>query len=170
MSNQTHDRPDDEHTLPSRKFAYSESLDKLAEERPVEAPRMTETGARALTAGAPWLLRQHFSNQIDLTKELNSRYPALQLLSVSRFRNLDTRHGVATLATADGVASLTIDADGASGMMDFAFSFASIHTLRFRLDHLTAVDRTSWLDRMHRDKDDVAFLWGESRWNQDYVI
>lgn len=162
---------DDERTIPSRKFqVFAEPLKSHSEEMPSEPLRAGEVSTRPLPAGAPWLLQQHFTQQIDLGAELAFRYPSLPLLSVSRFRELDIQHGVALLASADGVATVMIDADGKSGVVDIAFSYASNLSLHFRLDHLNNMDRSTWLERMRREKDDVGFLWGESRWEKDYAI
>jgi hypothetical protein len=43
-------------------------------------------------------------------------------------------------------------------------------TLRFRLDSLSDVDRSRWLELMRREQGGLAFLWGQSRWEHDYVI
>ncbi|MBI5669487.1 MAG: hypothetical protein HZC41_15905 [Chloroflexi bacterium] len=169
MSHQTHDS--DDRTIPSRRFPVLSDLpEDHVEDSPSEPLYPTEVITRPLPPSAPWLVQQHFTQQIDLGAELAFRYPALPLLSVTRFRPLDARHGVALLATADGVASLVVDADGASGSVDLAFSFASALALHFRLDHLSTIDRSAWLERMRRDKDGVAFLWSQSRWEQDYLI
>jgi hypothetical protein len=159
---------DDDRTIPSRQFqVYVEPVKSHPEQPPSESPRSGEVSTRPLPPGAPWLLQQHFTQQIDLGAELAFRYPSLPLLSVSRFRDLDIQHGVALLASADGVSSVMVDADGKSGVVDMAFSYASSLALHFRLDHLTAVDRSTWLERMRREKDGVGFLWGESRWEKD---
>lgn len=169
MSYQTHDS--DDHTIPSRKFpVLSELPDNRADDSPSEPLHPSQVSTRPLPPSAPWLVQQHFTHQIDLGAELAFRYPALPLLSVSRFRTLETRHGVASLASADGVASLLVDVDSATSSVDMAFSFASAMALHFRFDHLSTIDRSAWLERMRRDKDGVAFLWGQSRWEQDYLI
>lgn len=161
----------DDRTIPSRKYqVYTEPVKSHSEETPSESLRSGEVSTRPLPPSAPWLLQQHFTQQIDLGAELAFRYPSLPLLSVSRFRDLDMQHGVALLSTADGVSSVMIDADGKSGVVDMAFSYASSLSLHFRLDHLTAVDRSTWLERMRREKDGAGFLWGESRWENDYAI
>lgn len=152
---------DDDRTIPSRQFPA------LSENRSDEPA--TDPADHQPPSGAPWLLRQFFSNQINLGEELSRRYPNLPLLSVLRLRSLDTQHGVASLTTQDGVASLLLDAD-ARGELTFAFSFASALTLSFKLDGLSSKDRLNWLERIRREKDDAAFLWGESRWEKDYVI
>lgn len=170
MSHQTHE-PDDDRTIPTRKFAaFPEAADSHRDDAPAETPHVMEATTRPLPPSAPWLLQQHFTHQIDLGAELAFRYPTLPIMSISRFRSLDARRGVAFLSTADGMAAFIIEADGVSGLVDLAFSFAATLTLRFRLDHLSALDRTNWLERMRRDKDSAAFLWGESRWEKDYAI
>ncbi|NWG17076.1 MAG: hypothetical protein HXY41_10610 [Chloroflexi bacterium] len=166
MSNQTHDPSfDDDLTIPARQFpAISEGLSDEPLPRPPDS-----SAQRQPSSSAPWLLKQFFANQINLAEELSRRYPSLPLLSVLRLRSLDTRHGLASLTTQDGVATLLLDAD-ATGRLTFAFSYASALTLSFKLDSLSSKDRQNWLERMRREKDDVAFLWGESRWEKDYVI
>lgn len=169
MSHPIHE-PDDDRTLPTRKFpVIPEPADTPTDSAPT-APRPNEVPTRPLPPSAPWLLQQHFTHQIDLGAELAFRYPTLPIMSVSRFRNTDDRRGIAYLSTADGMAALTLEADGRSGTVDVGFSFAATLTLHFRLDHLSGMDRANWLERMRRDKDGAAFLWGESRWEKDYAI
>jgi hypothetical protein len=43
-------------------------------------------------------------------------------------------------------------------------------TLRFGLDQLGDMDRQRWLDLMRREQGGLAFLWGQSRWEEDYLI
>lgn len=170
MSYQTHNS-DEDRTIPSRKFpVLSELSDSSADDNPSEPLQTGEDTPRLPPNNAPWLVQQHLTHRLDLGAELAFRYPALPLLSVSRFRPSESQHGTALLATADGVAFLVIDVDGATGATVMSFSPAAAMTLHFRLDHLTALDRSTWLERMRREKDGVAFLWGQARWEQDYLI
>src|SRR5512143_3158561 len=98
MSHPDHEGENDL-TIPSRKFqVYSEPVKGLPEDTPTESARSGDVSTRPLSPGAPWLLQQHFAHQIDLGADLAFRYPSLPLLSVSRFRDLDTQHGVALLS------------------------------------------------------------------------
>jgi hypothetical protein len=126
----------------------------------------------AASNSAPVLLQQFFNDQIDLSAELATRFPALPLMTVIRFRKLEgkTQRGVATLSTADGIASAVIDADAATGSIQLSFSYGSMMSMRFRMDDLSSMDRSRWLELMRREGGGVAFLWGQARWEQDYVI
>lgn len=126
----------------------------------------------AASGSAPVLLQQFFNDQIDLSAELATRFPSLPLMSVIRFRKLEGKlqRGVATLSTPDGVASAVIDADATTGSIQMSFSYGSMMSLRFRMDELSSMDRSRWLELMRRDAGGVAFLWGQARWEQDYVI
>ena len=163
MSSDMHDESTghDDLTVPS-------SARMTAQVKPTEnAPEPSR-----LPGDAPWLLRQYFDEQMDLAAELVNRYPLLPLMTVIRFRKLDDngKRGLVTLAAADGVATVRIESDTASGFVRFSFTYASMMTLHFRLDELSGMDRTHWLAEMRREQDGVAFLWGQARWEQDYLI
>lgn len=118
----------------------------------------------------PWTLQQFFNGEIDLETELLTRFNAMPVMSSIRFRGLGNRstRGVATLATQDGAAQVIFDADKATGIVQVSFTFASMLTLRFVLRNL--VDRKRWIDLMRRSEGGLAFLWGPTRWEDDYVI
>ncbi|NWF69333.1 MAG: hypothetical protein HXY40_09615 [Chloroflexi bacterium] len=128
---------------------------------------------RSPLGNVPWTLEQFFKGKIDLDKELVMRFPNMPLMSVIGFRSLgsNTQRGVATLSTADGGANLVVDAS-ASGerTVQFSFTYGSMLTLRFRLDTLSDMDRSRFLDLMRRNQPGLTFLWGQSRWEQDYLI
>jgi hypothetical protein len=117
-------------------------------------------------------LQQFFNDQIDLSTELYNRFPSLPLLSVIRLPKTDTKatRGVATLTTQDGVASAVIDVDLASGGVHLSFTYGSMLSLHFRMDELSSMDRARWLELMRREGGGVAFMWGQARWEKDYVI
>lgn len=126
----------------------------------------------AASPSAPWLLQQFFNDQIDLSTELYNRFPSLPLLSVIRLPKSDTKttRGVATLTTQDGVASAVIDVNSASGGLHLSFTYGSMLSLHFRMDDLSGMDRSRWLELMRREGGGVAFMWGQARWEKDYVI
>jgi hypothetical protein len=68
------------------------------------------------------------------------------------------------------VAAAVIDADASSGSIQLSFSYGSMMSMRFRMDELSSMDRSRWLELMRREGGGVAFLWGQARWEQDYVI
>jgi hypothetical protein len=123
-------------------------------------------------ASAPWLLQQYFGDQRALAAELNSRFPMLPLMTVIRLnpRGDHRRQGSAALSTADGSASIVVDVDGSASVTQFSFTLSSMFGLSFRLDHLTDMDRISWLRRMRHEREGVSFLWGQARWESDYLI
>ena len=118
----------------------------------------------------PLTLQPFFKEQIDLNKELVMRFPNMPLMSVIRFRDLygNGERVVATLSSQDGSASLLIDADRTE--IQVTFMMGSMLALRFRLDELSDLDRRTWLQNMETRVDDIVFLWGQSRWDKDYII
>lgn len=164
MSSNLQDEPiqQDDPTLPS-------SARRTAQMKP---PESSLSDMQRLQGDAPWLLRRFYEEQIDLAGELSSRFATLPLMSVIRFRVLDagSGRGMATMATADGTASVLIEADPVARMTHLAFTYGSMLTLRFHLDKLSSRDRTHWLEQMGRQQDSVAFLWGQARWEHDYLI
>jgi hypothetical protein len=123
-------------------------------------------------APPPWTLQQFFDGEIDLDVELASRFDNMPVMSTIRTRGLGTRseRGVATLATQDGGAQVIFDADAQSKTVQMSFTYGSMLTLRFKLGDLSDVDRSRWLELMQREQGGLAFLWGPSRWEKDYVI
>lgn len=121
---------------------------------------------------APWVLQQFFDGDIDLDAELARRFPNMPMLTIIRFRTLgaNQERQVASLETQDGSASLVLDADAGSKAVLLSFTFGSMMTLRFALDELSPMDRSRWLELMRREQGGLAFLWGASRWADDYLI
>ncbi len=134
---------------------------ELEEVLPVRRPEKT-----------PWTLQQFFDGEIDLDVELAKRFPSMPIMSKIDFRTLGAGSGrrVALLSTQDGGATLTVDADQNTKVIQLSFTFGSMLTLRFVLDHLNDVDRTRWLELMRRDEGGLAFLWGPSRWQEEYLV
>jgi hypothetical protein len=120
----------------------------------------------------PLTLQPFFKEQIDLNRELVQRFPNMPLMSTVKFRDLygDGDRGVATLMSQDGAASLIVDIGANHSNMQFSFMFGSMLSLRFHLSELSELDRSAWLDNMQTRIDDIVFLWGQSRWEKDYVI
>jgi hypothetical protein len=121
----------------------------------------------------PWTLEQFFKGKIDLDKELMLRFPTMPLMSTISFRNLgsNTQRGVATLMKEDQSASLVVDASAmGSRTVQFSFTYGSMLTLRFKLDTLSDMDRARWVDLMRRKQSGLTFLWGQARWESDYLI
>jgi hypothetical protein len=108
----------------------------------------------------------------DLHTELAQRYPNQPLMSLfsSRFSETSPQHGFATLSTQDGWASIIVEVDGSTYNTMFAFSMASMLTLRFDLVSLSDLDRSQWLEQVARGQQKVNILWGRLRWRSDYMI
>lgn len=136
-----------------------------------EAPHDPQAVHRALQQ-VPLTLQPFFKEQIDLNKELVRRFPNMPLMSVARFRDLykTGERGVATLASQDGSSSLIVDVSKQTNEIQFSFLYGSMLALRFRLDELSDLDRQTWLENIENRVDEIAFLWGQSRWAKDYVI
>lgn len=151
----------------------------VPKERPIpkviDSESVTQRPPTALTGTpdeAPWTLQQFFSGSIDLDVELSKRFPAMPMLSLIKFRTLGSESGrrVATLSTQDGAAALVFDADLKTKVVQLSFTLGSMLTLKFQLSELNNSDRTYWLDLMRRDGGGLAFLWGQARWSNDYII
>lgn len=121
---------------------------------------------------APILLQQHYQGHVDLVAELAARYPSAPLMTTCKTRAYIGRAagGIATIQAADGMASILVEQDIESRLLQFSYTFGAMQTLHFRMDGLSALDRAHWLEHLQREKDGVAFLWGEYRWSRDYLI
>jgi hypothetical protein len=145
------------------------------EPKVIDATSIITRQENALTGSpdeAPWTLQQFFNGEIDLDVELSKRFPTMPMLSIVKFRTLGTNSSrrVATLSTQDGAASLIVDADVATKVVQLSFTLGSMLTLRFGVSDLSDMDRNRWVELMRRDQGGLAFLWGPSRWAQDYMI
>jgi|GEM_PF-911254 len=131
-----------------------------------------ESTAVVVSQDPPWTLQQFFNGEIDLDVELSKRFPTMPMMALISFRTLGTTTGrrVATLTTQDGAAALILDADLRTKEIQLSFTLGSMLTLRFTLDTLSEMDRTRWLDLMRREQGGLAFLWGQNRWESDYLI
>ncbi len=172
MTNDSQDKLPPDMTISARSKLISSSDIESGDTLPLEQfvpPVSTEVSQ---PANAPWALEQFFNGEIDLDRELVARFPNVPLMSTIRLRSLGakSKRGVATLATQDGVASVLVEADAATKIVQVSFSFGSMLTLRFRLEDLSDADRSRWLELMRREQGGIAFLWGQSRWESDYVI
>lgn len=170
-------KPADE-TLPSRSrlISSTETKPPIPDSSPAadsEIGAVTAPGGESIVSSTPpWTLQQFFNGEIDLDVELVKRFPNMPLMSLVKFRSLGskTRRGVATLSTPDGASSVIFDADATTRIVQMSFTYGSMLTLRFTLDQLGDLDRTRWLELMRREQGGLAFLWGPSRWERDYVI
>lgn len=156
--------------LKDKKQALTKAIMALEESEPIIVNK--PHSAISPQIDPPWALQQFFNGEIDLAVELSDRFSTTPLMSVIKTRALGTRkeRGVAELSTPDGAASIIFEADKTNHVVQVSFTFGSMLTLRFRLDDLNHTDRTRWLELMRREQGGLAFLWGPSRWESDYVI
>jgi hypothetical protein len=126
---------------------------------------------------APWVLQQYLQGQIDLDKELASRFPAMPVMSQIHVHAYGGKvnRSMATIATQDGAASLLVDVDSSTRGVQFTFQLNSMIGLKFSPGRLSDMDRAHWMDTMRRSQTerrpgDIAFLWGAMRWESDYLI
>jgi hypothetical protein len=156
---------EDERTIPSR-MTVTRPADAISLElgRSSVAPRVP--------AEVPWVLQQHYNGKVDLAVELAQRYPTPALLTVAKFRKRSGTNdpAEATFSAADGMAALQIAAQPNTPRISFGFTFQSSFTLRFQPDTLSEVDCAHWLELIRRNQDGIAFLWGQSRWETDYLV
>ena len=120
----------------------------------------------------PWTLQQFFNGEVDLDVELARRFPNMPMMSILKTRELGSNTGrkVAELTTQDGAASLIIDADTKTKVIQMSFTFGSMITLKFVMDKLSDMDRDRWVNLMRREAGGLSFLWGTERWSSDYMI
>lgn len=122
---------------------------------------------------APWALQQYLNGQIDLDRELMRRFPGTPVMSQIHTHNYgELAHGLAHIATQDGATSLMVEADGGTHAAQFTFLASSMVGLKFNPARLSNTDRRHWLDTLRRAEKpgEIAFLWGASRWESDYLI
>lgn len=141
----------------------------------VDEPSHKPADARRMVVPAPWLLQQFMSGQFDeisVDAELNQRFPSMPVMSTFNARLVDDagNHGVATLATQDAAALLLVDVDRASRLVQFSFTFRSMLTLRYQFAGLSDKDRARWLESMGDTENRLAFLWGQRRWESNYLM
>lgn len=135
-------------------------------------PQKTDTALTGSREQTPWALQQFFDGEIDLEQELLKRFPTVPAMTTIKFRTLglNSSRKVATLSTQDGGASLIVDADVETKVVQLSFTFGSMMTLRYVLSDLPSNNRERWLELMRREKGGLAFLWNEDRWREDYII
>jgi hypothetical protein len=132
-----------------------------------------ETALEPLNTGnTPWTLQRFFDGEIDLDAELAQRFPNAKMLSTIHFRSLGSKskRGVATLTSPDGSGQMIIDVDGQTKQMQIAVTYGAMLTLRFTFDQLGDAERLRWVELMRRKEGGLAFLWGPTRWEHDYMI
>ena len=120
----------------------------------------------------PLTLQPFFKEEVDLNSELIRRFPSMPLMSVIKFRTLysEGERGVATLTSQDGSATLIVDVSHDDNDIQFSFTYGSMLSLRFQMNELSNLDKQAWLESMDNRINEIVFLWGQSRWEQDYVI
>jgi hypothetical protein len=170
MPDQVQDKPvsHEEATIPTR----------LAVTSPVngngsgtEKPALEKPDKKEI-ATAPWLLQQYFEGEIDLDHELAARFPTMPLMSIFHIRTVGekVRNGIASLSTQDGAATVIMQLDATSRGLHCSLTLGSMLSMRFQIEKLSDMDRQRWLDVMRAPARETAFLWGQSRWESDYLI
>ena len=81
-----------------------------------------------------------------------------------------TGRGVAAIATQDGAASLIAEVDVPSRAVQFTFVLSSMLALRFCPGKLTRRRPRAVARPLRRESGEIAFLWDQSRWGNDYLI
>lgn len=161
----------DERTIPTRR-----GLNLRANDHQPGGDMLSDEGGRdPQNRDAPWALRQYLNGQTDLDAELSRRFPNMPVMSQFRLHQYaDQRHGLAILATQDGAASLIVEVDEPTRAAQFTFVAGSMLGLKFSPARLSDKDRSYWLDTIQRAQAEqqgtIAFLWGASRWESDYLI
>jgi hypothetical protein len=164
---------DTDSDVPDAESDITASTDEANDLVPAAAANMEQPEKQLQQADhTPWTLQQFFNGEIDLDVELSKRFPNMPMMTSVKFRNLGNKKGrrVATTTTQDGSSSLVIDADMETKAIQLSFTYGSMMTLRYSLINLNDIDRSRWLELMNRDQGGLAFLWGPSRWQDDYLI
>lgn len=122
---------------------------------------------------APLLLQRFIRLEADLDKELSKRSATSPLLSTVELNpkrpRPEDRQLLATLASQDNAAMMSVDINPLRDSTDFSFTVRSMLTLRFEMPRLDLEERRTFLNNMRRDYG-MAFLWTRERWEQDYMI
>jgi hypothetical protein len=121
---------------------------------------------------APVVLQRFFTGEIDLDTELSKRFngaPLLSRVSLRPEKASQSPRGTAIMASQDDGASLAIDINQITGVLELTFTLGAMLSLRFTLSNLPEIDRRRWLELMRREQG-VAFLWSRARWERDYMI
>jgi len=143
-----------------------QSLDLLQQELILSGHQHT------IQSAAPAVLQRFFAGEIDLDAELSRRFSNAPLMARIALRPDDpggATRGTAELMTQDKAASLVIDVNQTTGVLELIFTLGSMLALRFTLSNLPEVDRRRWLELMRREQG-IAFLWSRARWERDYMI
>ena len=143
-----------------------------ASAKPTNIVKANDAPLAQATNNPPWSLQQFFNGEIDLDVELSRRFPSMPMMSIIKTRSLGTNTGrkVAELSSQDGAATMIIDADTVSKVIQLSFTVGSMLTLKFVMNELSNMDRDRWIELMRRDSGGLAFLWGTKRWASDYLI
>ncbi len=118
----------------------------------------------------PWILQLHQDGEINLDKELNSRFSQMPILSTFKARQHSPDHAVATMAAQDGSATVRVDVDLAENVIQYAFTYQSMLGLSFVIDQLGDSQHAAWIQQVRRERSRPIFCWGPDRWNSDYII
>ncbi len=155
--------PPDDATIPSRKRLL-EDVTHFTNDAP--------SPAIPLPTATPWMLQQYFEGEIDLNKVLAGHFPQVPVMSTIHTGEMGkkSRLAVAALSTQDGAASVIAEMDLPSLALQFTFVQSSMLAMRFAPGKLTLADREQWLSVLRRESSEVAFLWDQSRWGNDYLI
>ncbi len=142
------------------------------QKRHEQDPIVIESTSKPDKIDVPVVLQQFFDGDIDLDMELAGRFESMPVMSIFKARTMgkNKRRGVATISTPDGAAQLIVDADRKTRVIHLSFTLGAMLTLRFTVDELGQMDKQRWLELMRRDQGGLAFLWGPSRWEKDYLI
>lgn len=157
----------DEYTLPSKA-----TIARRPRAEQADAPGTPTSASAAPPAGAPLILQHFFDGAIDLDKELTARFANMPLLSVIRVRQFGGRvpSGAALMTAQDGSAAVIVEVDAATKDVQFTYTLGGMLALSFQISQLSDMDRAHWIEPMRRENSEVAFLWSQSRWENDYLI
>ncbi|MGQ9909564.1 MAG: hypothetical protein ACUVS2_12080 [Candidatus Flexifilum sp.] len=140
-------------TIPSR---------VLRREAPSAPPprRTWEAGKEPPT----WLLAA-MNGESGLDRDWAARYPQMPLMTQIRFET-----GMATLATQDGAAGMSVIVDAETRQLAVTYTLGGMLGLRFTTARLSDADRTRWIALMRQPGVEPIFLWGQARWETDFLI
>lgn len=165
-SNSTPDTPAFADDLDVHVAQTSYNLEQLQRELTLSGHQYT------IQNSAPVVLQRFFTGEIDLDTELSKRFngaPLMSHIGLRPRRPGASPRGTAELVSQDNNASLMVDINQFTGVLELSFVLGGMLSLRFVLSNLPEVDRRRWLDLMRREQG-IAFLWSRARWERDYMI
>lgn len=148
--------PNQDFTIPSRMLRR--------ETASAPQPRRTWEAGKEPPA---WLLAA-MNGESGLDRDWMARYPQMPLMTQIRFD--PARRDLATLATQDNAAGMGVIVDAETRQLSVTYTLGGMLGLRFTTPRLSDADRARWIALMRQPGMEPIFLWGQARWETDFLI